>query len=442
MIRHIFKIIWNERKLNAWLILEYIIIFCVLWFCCDYLYTLLSSYYGSHGYDIKHVYLIKMREKPATEGKEKADADYMEMTLGKGKEAGEIDRYGLAMTFMERVKRHPDIESIAFTNSAVPYYGQSWMSGYKIDSDTIFQTLRQKYVTSEYFDVLKINVQGRIFDWQDDASKNEAIISPFRDNLFGALDDEAKPHIISDVKVINYDFEWDAIKAKYNVVGFTDKIRESYFEPYQSNIILPLKREDVNLVRNQIIVRVKPEADKDFVKRFSKDMREELLIGPYYLSSVVSIDELRVNLEAMWNISDQMNSAYAITLFLVINIFLGILGSFWFRIQTRRSEIGLRIALGSSKQKVQGLIIIETLFLLFIAAIIGTIICLNLSDPETIRSLGIPTVHKKLWGIGYEQNIINFAITFGFLAIVSVIAAWYPARQASKTQPAEALHDE
>ena len=38
MIRHIFKIIWNERKTNAWITLEYVLVFCVLWFCVDYLF--------------------------------------------------------------------------------------------------------------------------------------------------------------------------------------------------------------------------------------------------------------------------------------------------------------------------------------------------------------------------------------------------------------------
>lgn len=427
MILHIFKIIWNERRINAWLVLEYIIIFCVLWFCCDYLYTMLKSYYGPQGFDINHVYMIDMGKKPYDKGENNKE---------------ELDNYGLAMTFLERVKQYPDIESVALSNAAVPYTNQ-WMSGYKINSDFINQTLRQRYVSSGFFDVFKIPVDGHIFDWTDSSRKDDAIISPFRNNLFGySYKNEGNPFPVHEVQTLHYDNDWDARKTTHKVIGRVEKMKDGYFLPYESNIIMPLKREDVNLQHNQITIRVKPEADKDFIERFSKDMREQLFIGSYYLSSITSIEDLRNQIDANWGARNKMNSAYAITLFLVVNIFLGILGSFWLRTQSRRTEIGLRIALGSSKRKVQEQIIIETLLLLSIACVIGTTICLNLSDPKIVFLLGIPAVDKESWGIGAEQSIINFAITFGFLALISVIAVWYPARQASEIQPAEALHGE
>jgi putative ABC transport system permease protein len=425
MIRHILKIIWNERKLNAWLVMEYIIIFCVLWFCCDYLYTMLRSYYGPQGYDINHVYMINMGEKPSE------------------KESEGSDMYGLAMTFMERVKRHPDIENVAFAMAAVPYGGKMWMGGFKINSDSVDIVLRQRFVSTEFFDVFKMKVDGQIFDWTDHAAKDDVVISAISGDQFGDPNRYESAWIpVPEVHTLRYDNEWDAIKNKYKVIGRTAAMKDPYYEPCMSSIIIPLRREDVNLVRDQIIVRVKPEADKDFVERFTRDMREQLFIGPYYLSSVASVRDMKTQNASLWGVKDLINSTYAITLFLVVNIFLGILGSFWFRTQSRRREIGLRIALGSSRKKVQGMVIFETLLLLIIASIVSTVICLNLDNPETLQSLGIPTINKEAWGIGKEQHVINFAITFTFLALLSVVAVWYPAGQASHTQPAEALYDE
>ena len=424
MIRHIFKIIWNERKINAWLVVEYIIIFCILWFCCDYLYPMLRNYYSPQGFDIEHVYMIQMREKPSEENSE------------------ELDKYALAMTFMERVKRYPDIENVAFAHAAVPYGSNTWMSTYMLNSDSINASLRQRYVSTEFFDVFRIKVDGEIFDWTDNATKDNAIISSFSDDQFGSYDEEEPLIPISEVHTLRYDNEWDARKSTHKVIGRTSEIKDPYFQPNHNNIILPIERGDVDLRRMQIAVRVKPEADKNFVERFTEDMREQLFIGPYYLSHVVSVKEMKAQYDSNWGARNQINSTFAITLFLVVNIFLGILGSFWFRTQSRRSELGLRIALGSSKRKVQGMVILETMMLLFIASIIGTIICLNFGSTETLQSLGIPALNKEAWGIGKEQNVINFAITFTFLAIVSVIAVWYPAKQASSIQPAEALRDE
>ena len=65
---------------------------------------------------------------------------------------------------------------------------------------------------------------------------------------------------------------------------------------------------------------------------------------------------------------------------------LGILGTFYFRTQSRRSEIGLRIALGSSKRKIRSLIFTETLLLLFLASIVATILCMALRFADLIQS--------------------------------------------------------
>jgi putative ABC transport system permease protein len=386
---------------------------------------MLRNYYGPQGFDIDHVYRINM-EKKASEN-----------------ESEELDNYALAMTFMERVKRYPDIENVALARAAVPYGGNTWINGYKINSDSVVISLRERFVSTEFFDVMKIKVDGQIFDWTDNTVKDDVIISAVSGDKFGRSNSDMTLVPISEVHTLRYDHEWDARKSIHKVIGRTVEIKDPYFQPGSSSIIIPLKREDVNLEtrENQIIVRVKPEADKDFVERFSRDMREQLFIGPYYLSSIVSVKDQKAQDDSHWGAKDQINSAYAITLFLVVNIFLGILGSFWFRTQNRRSELGLRIALGSSKKKVRRMIVFETILLLVMASIIGTIICLNLGE-ETLQSLGVPTMSKKAWRIGKEQNFINFAITFAFLAVVSIIAVWYPAKQASDIQPAEALHDE
>ena len=94
MIRHIFKIIWNERKTNAWIVLEYILVFCVLWFCVDYLYYMGKCYWEPVGFDTKNTYVLEMQKKPDTS---------FNNTEGNG-ETEEVDKLALAQTFLNRVK--------------------------------------------------------------------------------------------------------------------------------------------------------------------------------------------------------------------------------------------------------------------------------------------------------------------------------------------------
>jgi putative ABC transport system permease protein len=431
MIQHIFKILWNERKSNAWIIMEYIIIFCVLWFCSAYLYTMLRSYFGEKTFDLQHVYEIRMGTKPIS------DTD-------------EIDNYALALIFLERVKRHPDIESVSLSFGAVPYSTRGRnQSPLRVLPDSTDRWIRLSYVTSDFFDVFRINVNGRIFDWQDNTDAHNVIISPFIGDRFGDNNEHSvfggnnKDYLpVFEIDELWREWEWRGSHT-LSVIGTTKPFAESYFNPNLSNVFIPMAPFQTRLGSNEIAIRVRPEVDsRDFPERFSQEMRDQLAIGPYFLSSVTSFVDIKEEVEASWGQKGRMNSTYAITSFLIINIFLGVLGIFWFRTQSRRNEIGLRLALGSSRRKVQGMVLLETMMLLTIASVIATFICLHLSNPEIIRMLGIPSVDKERWGIGSEQNFINFGITFGFLALVSVLAVWYPARQAAKIMPAETLYEE
>ncbi len=193
---------------------------------------------------------------------------------------------------------------------------------------------------------------------------------------------------------------------------------------------------------SQICVRVKAEADKNFIERFTKDMQNQIAVDPYFLSSVTSIDDIRKDYIKWTGYDSNFKSIFSISAFLLINIFLAVVGTFWFRTQTRRSEIGLRIALGSSRVNVQTIFIIETILLIFFASIIATIISVNVALADVLKDIGIPVVERGEDEIRLGQYLINYCITFFILVTISIIAVWYPSRKASNIQPAEALKDE
>ncbi len=417
MIRHILKIIWNERKSNILVVLEFIIVFCILWFCCDYLYYIASRYFEPHGYDIEHTYLIRVDQK-----------EEIEMT-------GE-DKYNYAMTFIERVKNYPEIENVSFSDASIPYGWNSRMQGLVINSDSNYVNAHIFRVVPEFFDVFKMKIiKGQIFDESDMNAGNRIIITANRKDLFG---DYGEPVPVNEVRELRNNLNDENPRI---VIGIAEKQKRQYFDPYTSAVFHPFKKGDYNLNRNEIVVRVNPAADNDFAGRFKEEMKEQLSLGPYFLSSVMSMVDRRDMLTKR-SVGDNIKSVLAITAFLVINIFLVIIGTFWSRTETRRSEVGLRIALGSSKQKVRWQMFLETFIMLFISSIVGLYICINLGQSEILQSLGIPLADYEQAGFGSEQDIINYFITFIFLTIVSGLAVWYPAKLASDIYPAEALRAE
>lgn len=427
MIQHIFKIIWNERKTNTWLLIELILVFCVLWFCCDYIWSVHTTSKGSPGFDITNTYMIRMDEKLAT-----------------GDSVAKVDDYSLALTLLDRVKRHPDVEYVALGLFAGPYHGGVAISRMYVNAhvtgDAVFYPVRERKVTTDFFKVFNIPVtSGRIFNWEDPADRNSAVISSIEGGRFGSYKEEP---LLPAKEVNTLSVSPTDPSVARNIIGVTGKFMDIKSGSSLNTIFLPLQRESVLLPYNQIVLRVKPEASTGFPRRFKKDMSEQLLLGPYYLASVTPIQTVKASAEKEEGLSAEMNGVYAVTSFLVVNIFMGILGAFWFRTQGRRKEIGLRMALGASKRSVQLMIIAESLILLILASVIGALICMSLGSTNFIEALGLPGVDRELWRIGYEQDMINYIVTISFLMIVTIGAILYPMKYAAKTEPATALHEQ
>lgn len=107
----------------------------------------------------------------------------------------------------------------------------------------------------------------------------------------------------------------------------------------------------------------------------------------------------------------------------------------------RRSEIALRMTMGSTRGGVFRLLIGEGLLLLALVTLPAMVVCYNVGMAEfTIGRTSLIST----WPI--EWSVIRFlAGSLGawlLIALMVVIGIWFPARQAMKIEPAEALHEE
>ncbi|EGK00525.1 ABC transporter permease [Dysgonomonas gadei] len=419
MIKHILKLIWTERKVNAWILLELILVFCILWFCTDYLYFMTKRYLEPRGFNIEHTYRIGIDLKD--EGRE---------ILASSDEEKKNEMRDDIWTIYDRIKSYPAIEYLSYSSSAYPYSG-SWSNG-DMMIDSVSAYFQFKTITPEFFNVFKIDIlSGTPFSWDNVIVGRPIIISPGRDGLIANK-------LPQEVKCTNPGGEHEE-----TVIGTAVKTKRNEYENYSAVLYRPMKKDHHYVAEyREVCVRVKPEADKNFEEKFTKDMRNQLEVGPYYLSSVISIEEDREQYMNWNGYENNFKSIYSITAFLIVNIFLGIIGTFWFRIQSRRSEIGLRIALGASKSNVKNMFVLETILLLFLASIVATIICINVSVTDVIRDINVPIPNREGESAGILQYFINYGFTFLFLALIAIVAVWYPAKKASDIQPTEALRDE
>ncbi|MFV0329737.1 MAG: ABC transporter permease, partial [Dysgonomonas sp.] len=140
MIKHILKTIWTERKINAWILLELILVFCILWFCADYMLYIGKKYIEPRGFDITHTYKIGINLKE--EGRKVANS---------GTDEEKKQMLDNIWTIYDRVKQYPAVESVSYSSSAAPYSG-SWSSG-DLTMDSVVVPHQRKTVSPGFFEV-------------------------------------------------------------------------------------------------------------------------------------------------------------------------------------------------------------------------------------------------------------------------------------------------
>ena len=421
MIQHIFKIIWTERKMNSWIVFELVLVFCILWFCVDYISFFMQRYFEPRGYTIEHVYTVNLGVK---------DASVLSNIESQEQQDSLINS---VWTIIDRIKKYPDIEAVSISWAAIPYSGSYTNASVMIDS--VEEFVQIKTVTPNFFKVFGMTVlQGNPTDWNNG---NNVFISGNNTNLFAKKD-------VTHLKTFNL-WSRENEYSKTSVIGLISPSKRSEFDSADPIIYKLMGKNDRELISiggTEICFKVKAGADKNFISRFTKDMQEQLSVYPFYLSSLTSMSDLREDYMKQNGYDNNFKSIFAVSAFLFINIFLAVVGTFWFRIQTRRNEIGLRIALGSTRINIKTLFIVEALILLFLASIVATPVCVNIALADILKDIGVPSISKAENHITIGQYVINYCITFSILMLTAIIAVWYPAKKASEIQPAEALHYE
>jgi predicted permease len=110
---------------------------------------------------------------------------------------------------------------------------------------------------------------------------------------------------------------------------------------------------------------------------------------------------------------------------------IGLYGVMSYMVSRRRVEIGIRMALGAEPQSVVRMVLGESGVLLGVGVVIG--VALAIAATRWAASL--------LYGLK-PWDPVSLAAAIGALAIVSLLAAWIPARRASRLAPTLALRAE
>jgi len=332
-------------------------------------------------------------------------------------------------TILERIQHNSMIEAASISVNSSPYMGG--YSAQHLFRDTLQSDIAvRRMVTPDFFKVFRYKSKNGSTDELVRAlDRDELVISEdIEKKLFGNGESAVGKEVSLEKTDSAQLYRVGAISTIILYDNFTDldtyfakQIEEGYFHYFA--------RDYVDVL--EICVRVKAKEDYDFSNRFRQQMTEQLRLGNYYLNTIQSIPESKQALHL-----DDMNNLrmrFFIIFFLLINIFLGITGTFWFRTQYRRNEIGVRIAMGESRRGLLRMFFTEGLLLLTFAMIPAMLVFAFITNAEILEDSSAFTIGRYFMGFG---------ITYILLAWMILLGIWFPARKAVKVSPADALRDE
>ena len=418
MIHHLLKLLWKQRRQNAWIVAELFLVFILLWYIMDYFTTIGYANSVDSAYDIKDTYQVRLTTVP------QSSPNYIH-------HENTEEAAALYLSIIERIRQYPQVEEVCLTQNSSPY-NPSYMDNQMGKDSSKMVQFQYLPVTPSYFDVFRVrplNEEDRS-SLKDALTEKDIVISrKLAEELFPG--EQAKGRSIY-MKNDN-SFRIGGVCGILKRDDYSREERAAYF-------LLPTSyfkewNEQQLAWSLEISIRVKPGLNKQkFIEDFQRDIREQINIGNFILSRVDSYDDLRNRLYLTNGVTDAIRYRIAFMAFLIFNIFLGIIGTFWFRNEYRKSEIGLRLAVGSTRRQILQMMIGEGWLLLSLVAIPAAIICINIAKMELIDTNVMPVTFFRVFaGLISTYLLMAFFITLG---------AWYPAYLSSKIAPADTLRAE
>ena len=416
MNKKLFTQIKNEWRGNTWLAIELLVVSVVMWFITDMLYVRIATYLEPRGFDISHCYLIEMgmlNEK---------SPDYVK--YGKDDEQRDV------LELLNRIQHRPDVEAASLSINSYPYNGSNGTTSMQLQGDSVIVSnwLIRRFVTPDFV---------RVFRYEGaNGETPEQLAQMLEEGKFLASENVYNHKKLGKRNLKDYigkHFHLHGDTTQTYTLGTALKtVRYDDFQQARNSYSMMQK---IYWYRSyfELCVRVRPEHDQDFIARLKADSESQYRIGNVFISNIRSFKDIRRSFQQYQY--NEMRNNFTGMAFLLVNIFLGLLGTFWFRTQQRKGEIALHKAHGATNQMVFTRLLCEGWLLLLIVTPIALLIDFNLAHAELNSWRNGTTLE-------WDRLLFCGGISFALIALMIAIGIGIPARKAMKIDPTEALHNE
>ena len=276
MIKHLVKIIWNQRRRNGWIAAEILLVFVVLWYIIDSLMAVGKVFFAPMGWDIDHVYWISMGVEEVD--RNEMDSTYRYITSGRS-----------MLTAIDRIKTCPGVEAVGAGLMSMPHTGENRYMHVAVNDSINVEYVKLLEVTPGFLEVFNFRpMEGEKKDWEEMLNGRQVVLSA---GLFREFQEKGGK------RDEGISFWGD----RRSIGGVTADFRADRFTKSCSWLFMPLTDEEIaeddTDFHVKIAIRVNPSADHDFPEFFVKQMEKQLSIDRLYLLDVIPYSDLRYSME-------------------------------------------------------------------------------------------------------------------------------------------------
>jgi putative ABC transport system permease protein len=397
MIKQLFKLIWNRRRSNTFIILEILATFLVLsggaTFGLHWWYRLRQPLGFSH----ENVWSIIAYEE--------------------GVEYGSVDRVETLQQIVLALKDFNEVKAI----------GQMEYNFYAVGQNHYRFRYQRRYLNSLSMrisdgcaDVLQPDlIQGRWFDSSDDDSKYTPVIinKRFADALFGS--ENPLGQLLEEVSVNNEvigALTVVGVVSDFRLYGEGDRLRP--FVLFRTTLTNP-----ENMPSYPLLLRLDPSASESLKAKMLARLQQLAPTWSYRITPVAMIQDMhfKEGLAVFFSLG-------LVAFFLMLMVALGLTGVLWQNVVRRTREIGLRRAAGASVRRIFQQIAGEMIVITTIAVLAGIILIANFL---------LLDIFDFIKGQTYFLGVLSALLIIYF---ISILCALYPGYMATRIHPAQALY--
>ncbi len=420
MWKQLVKMIWNQRRANGWIFAELLVVMGVLWYMVDASMIAWRTYHLPLGFDIENTFRLKLADlNQRAPGFVNSD----ERTTS---EADDLLR------LMDQIRMSNEVEEVCVTYFSCPYSnGDSWTGIEPVDGDTTGlseQSFQVRRVTPEYFTVFRVkDKNGDPITPQLETARSSIVISADMEKKFFGTQPGSRR------KVKRGGEEEVLVSAVSEPIRPNDYeiSNPCFYDVFVGNDFTDLVNT-FGASRAELCVRMKKDISPDEMNLFLASISDRLTVNNLYVYGSKKFALQRE--DKIRHFGDEIKIHMSLMAFMLINVFFGIIGTFWLRTQYRRGEIGLRVALGSSRRGLYRFMNSEGICLLLLTLPVIFFLIVNLAFMDVLETARIP------FSIG--RFLMVTAGSYLLMAGMICFAIWFPARKAANLPPAEALRHE